>query len=82
MSKQYTTIITLEDYPEKFETTKARDVSILPTLYGEATGVLGLELVVDPPQRRLRGRVRSGHEDGDAPSDRTRGSGCPGRTRS
>ncbi|WP_187260839.1 hypothetical protein [Pontibacter beigongshangensis] len=44
MSKQYTTIITLEDYPEKFETTKARDVSILPTLYGEATGVLGLDI--------------------------------------
>lgn len=44
MSKQYTTIIMLEDYPDKFETTKARDVSILPTLYGEATGVLGLDV--------------------------------------
>ncbi|MFT2007617.1 hypothetical protein ACMA1I_02995 [Pontibacter sp. 13R65] len=44
MSKHYTTIIKLEDYPEKFENTKARDISILPTLYGEATTVLNLDI--------------------------------------
>ncbi|TXK47657.1 hypothetical protein FVR03_08915 [Pontibacter qinzhouensis] len=44
MSKLYTTIILLEDYPDKFENTKARDISILPTLYAEATTGLGLDI--------------------------------------
>ncbi len=44
MSKQYTTILKLEDYPAKFDCTKTRDLSIIPTLYQEATMGMGLDV--------------------------------------